>query len=104
MAAKTDKKIHVLIEPADDGIHKFKAVIIGLTFHKQKTVRFGAIKQNGQPFDDYTIHKDKERLQKYIKRHQPREMKFWTLDKEENLTKPSFWSLHLLWNEHADTK
>jgi hypothetical protein len=45
-------------------------------------------------YDDYTIHKDEERMQRYINRHQRREN--WTLSGIET---PGFWSRWLLWNK-----
>ena len=42
-------------------------------------------------YEDYTIHKDIERKNRYIKRtaKQP----------QDNIHSPSFWSLNLLWNK-----
>jgi hypothetical protein len=34
-----------------------------------KKVYFGAIKPNGEPYDDYTITKDDEQKARYLKRH-----------------------------------
>lgn len=42
---------------------------------------------------DYTIHKDPERKQRYINRHQSREN--WT---KSGIDTAGFWSKHLLWN------
>ena len=49
---KTDKKLMAVFD--NDG--------------RKKTVHFGA-KQNGTPMDDYTITKDKEQRERYLKRH-----------------------------------
>ena len=40
---------------------------------RNKTVHFGAIKKDGQPYDDYTITHNKEQRAKYINRHQSKE-------------------------------
>ena len=45
-------------------------------FHNEffkKVVPFGAIKPNGEPYEDYTMHHDKKRRDLYIKRHQKNE-------------------------------
>jgi hypothetical protein len=52
-----------------------------------KTIHFGA-----KGMSDYTIHKDDERKQRYINRHQKRED--WT-----DLGKSGTWSRFLLWQE-----
>ncbi len=38
---------------------------------------------------DFTIHKDEERKQRYIKRHEKNESKFWN---KSGIDTPSFWS------------
>ena len=65
---------------------KLKAVFYDGT-KKLKTVHFGA---NG--YSDYTIHKDPERKQRYIKRHQ----------KNENWgdpMRPGTLAFYILWNK-----
>ncbi len=62
---------------------KFKAVI-----DDSKTVHFGAV-----GYEDYTIHKDPERKQRYITRHEKRES--WG---KEGIDTAGFWSRWLLWN------
>ena len=52
-----------------------------------KTIQFG---QAGA--SDYTLHKDPERRDRYIARHQSREN--WT-----NLDKAGTWSRYILWNQ-----
>jgi hypothetical protein len=54
-----------------------------------KTVYFGHT-----DYQDYTIHKDHERMNKYVTRHQKRED--WT---ENGIGTPGFWSRWLLWNK-----
>ena len=46
-----------------NGVHKFMAV-----FPEGKTVRFGR-----KGYSDYTIHKDAERMKRYLTRHRSRE-------------------------------
>lgn len=62
-----DKPTKVSIVKDDNGIEKMKATFT-LENGKQKIVRFGA-----SGMSDYTIHKDDERKQRYIARHQKRE-------------------------------
>jgi hypothetical protein len=52
-------------------------------------IRFGA-----QAYDDYTTHRDKERLRRYIARHSARES--WS-----NPNTAGFWSRWLLWNKQS---
>ena len=47
---------------------KFKVVVYDKNEDKQKTIHFGA-----KGMSDYTIHKDKERMERYTSRHQKRE-------------------------------
>lgn len=51
------------------------------------TIHFGA-----KGYEDYTIHKDKERKKRYIARHQNKED--WT-----NPNTAGFWSRWLIWNK-----
>ena len=54
-----------------------------------KTVHFGA-----SGMSDYTIHKDSERMGRYIARHKNREN--WT---KSGIKSAGFWSRWLLWNK-----
>jgi len=56
----------------------------------KKTVSFG---QRGA--SDYTIHKDPDRMARYVTRHEKREK--W--DVERGLKTAGFWSRWLLWNK-----
>ena len=56
-----------------------------------KRVYFGAA-----GYSDFTQHKDEERKQRYIKRHEKNESKFWN---KSGIDTPSFWALYLLWNK-----
>jgi hypothetical protein len=65
---------------------KFKkyAVKIG-----NKSINFGDIR-----YDDYTTHKDNDRKNRYIIRHQKREN--WT---KSGIMTPGWWSRFLTWNK-----
>ena len=54
-----------------------------------RKVDFGA-----KGYSDYTLHKDKERLKRYIIRHQKREN--WT---KSGVATAGFWSRWVLWSE-----
>lgn len=54
-----------------------------------KKVHFGA-----SGYEDYTIHKDEERKNRYVKRHKGKEN--WG---KSGLKTPGFWSRWLLWNK-----
>lgn len=54
-----------------------------------KTIHFGAA-----GYSDYTKHKDPERKERYIIRHQKKEN--WT---KSGIQTAGFWSLWLLWNK-----
>lgn len=60
-----------------------------VTFDGKKTIHFGA-----KGMSDFTIHKDKERKQRYINRHKAREN--WT---KSGIKTAGFWSKHILWNK-----
>lgn len=73
-----------------------KYMLIGELDGRKKTVHFGA-----KGMSDYTIHKDPERKERYIKRHQKREAKFWTPHNKKNLFTPSYLTRYLLWGPHT---
>lgn len=75
------------IKPANDNIHKFVATIT-TDEGKDRIVRFGAAGMS-----DYTKHKDPERKERYLKRHEARED--WT---KSGVLTPGFWSRWVLWN------
>jgi hypothetical protein len=54
-----------------------------------KKVSFG-----GAGYEDYTMHKDKERRERYRIRHRK--------DKITDPTKPGFWSWWVLWGESSN--
>lgn len=74
----------VILEPSNKREKKWM-VTIG-----NKTVHFG---QKG--FEDYTIHKDKARMNLYLARHS-RMGEDWT---KTGIKTPGFWSRWLLWSE-----
>lgn len=55
-----------------------------------KTIHFGA-----KGMSDYTIHKDKERMYRYVKRHRGMNENW----KKSGIATAGFWSKHLLWNK-----
>ena len=59
-----------------------------------KTVRFGDVR-----YEDYTIHKDTQRKQRYLARHKKREN--WTIG---GVSTAGFWSRWLLWNKPSVTQ
>ena len=53
----------------------------------KRTIHFGA-----KGYEDYTIHRDKQRKKMYIKRHKKRED--WT-----DIDTAGFWARYILWNK-----
>ena len=74
--------MNIIISKSPKPLKKFVATING-----EKDIYFGAA-----GFQDYTIHKDDERKERYIKLHEKREK--W----QDPLT-PGFYSRWLLWNK-----
>ena len=62
-------------------------------------MRFGGIKSNGDPYEDYTTHHNRDRMILYTKRH-IKERSFWNYT-YDNIFTPSFWSKNLLWNDET---
>ena len=75
------------------GDKKFSAVFFDKEGKKLKTVRFGQFGAS-----DYTQHRDKERMKRYVDRHEKRED--WT---RAGKYTPGFWSKHLLWSKPSFT-
>jgi hypothetical protein len=50
-------------------------------------------------YEDYTMHKDPARKERYIKRHQSNED--WT---KSGIDTPGFWSYHYLWSYPSKTQ
>lgn len=82
---KDIKKIEWKKEPSSSK-YKYKFIF---TFKdgSKKTTRFGA-----KGYSDYTIHKDKERRERYINRHKK------DLDTEDP-TRAGYLSMFILWNK-----
>ena len=74
----------VTLKRATNGIHKFVAI-----FPDGKSVKFGR-----KGYLDYTIHKDAERMQRYLTRHRRREN--WG---RSGRYSAGFWSRWLLWSK-----
>ena len=73
------------VQPANDGVHKYKALF---TNGRDKTTKFGQ-----QGADDYTKTKDKEQRARYIERHD-RGRENWS-----DPTSAGALSRYLLWGE-----
>ena len=71
---------------------KYMVTIIDET-NKSKTIHFGSADH-----EDYTIHKDKERMERYKKRHKTNEN--W---KKSGIKSAGFWSRWVLWNKPSIT-
>ncbi len=74
----------IKLKKAIDKKHKYIVTIDG------KSIKFGAY-----GYSDYTIHKDKERKQRYIMRHSNMG-EDWN---KSGLITKGFWSRWLLWNK-----
>lgn len=77
MNAKSDKDI--IIKPSTRKEKKYMAVV------DNKTIHFGAT-----GYSDFTLHKDPERKQRYLKRHQ---------NDPNTIQSAGFWARNLLWNK-----
>ena len=71
---------------ANDGKHKYYIIT-----KSDKKIYFGQANAS-----DFTIHKDEERKQRYIKRHEKNESKFWN---KSGIDTASFWARFLLWEK-----
>jgi hypothetical protein len=79
------------LKKSTDGKHKYEAIFLNTENNREKTVKFGAIKKNGEPYEDFTTHGDEKRKERYIKRHDKRE------DFENPITAASL-SRYISWN------
>lgn len=80
------------LKECTDKKHKYTVELINKDTNKTKTIHFGAYGMS-----DYTEHKDKERKQRYLERH----------EKNEDWSNPltaGFWSRWLLWNLPTKTQ
>lgn len=78
--------MNIIIKKSSNPDKKFTAII-----DNKKTIHFG-----GKGYEDYTIHKDDERKQRYINRHKKAE------DWSNPLT-AGFYAKHILWNKKTLT-
>jgi hypothetical protein len=86
------KKQEIIFRSLEPSTRKGKKWTVNLSVDgKHRMVHFGAV-QNGKPMSDYTIHKDKSRMEDYTRRHRARED--WT---KSGILTPGFWAKHLLW-------
>lgn len=61
-------------------------------FSDGTTTHFGGINKDGTPYSDFTIHKDQERKERYIKRHEKNEN--W-----DDFKTAGSLAYHILWNK-----
>ncbi|KAL4463811.1 hypothetical protein ABPG74_005748 [Tetrahymena malaccensis] len=73
--------------PSEKDNKKIVVVIYDEKKRKKKTIHFGQV-----GYQDYLQHKDEERKQRYIDRHQANED--WN-----DIFKAGFWSRWILWNK-----
>ena len=74
----------IIVKRARNGVHKFTAF-----FQDGSRVHFGR-----KGYSDYTIHKDPDRMKRYLTRHAKREN--WG---RSGAKTAGFWSRWLLWSE-----
>jgi hypothetical protein len=84
---KEGRRPSIILRPDRDGIHKFK-VSVPKASGLYSTIHFGR-----KGYSDYTKHKDKERMGRYLTRHRKREN--WT---RAGRYTAGFWSRWLLWS------
>ena len=70
-------------------LKKYDIYVINPNSGRIKKVSFG-----GAGYSDYTIHKDKDRRERYRIRHH--------MDKIDDYTSPGFWSWHILWGDSVN--
>lgn len=80
------------ITPSTKEGKKLMAVFINKDTKREKTTHFGA-----KGMSDYTIHKDKERRERYRKRHQ-KDLK------TNDPTRAGYLSMHILWGDSTSLK
>ena len=87
------KKLQIILSKSSNNINKFM-ISINKGEGRTKTIHFGA-----KGYSDYTIHKDSERMKRYISRHKSKEN--WT---KSGIDTKGFWSRWLLWSENNINK
>ena len=70
---------------------KYDVYVENLDTGRIKKISFGA-----RNYEDYTIHKDKERRQRYRDRH--------IHDRIDNCLFPGCWSWHILWGKYTSVE
>lgn len=89
-SSKTSSLKLIKIEKATDGIHKYVAYFE--ENGKEKHTAFGAAKNaKGEPYTDFTIHKDYDHRDLYIQRHRK------DLNTRD-FTRAGSLSMYILWN------
>lgn len=79
----------VILQKSTNPSKKYMVTIKKNAMDRGTKVHFGAV-----GYSDYPTHKDKERMERYIIRHQRREN--W---KKSGISTAGFWSKWLLWNK-----
>jgi hypothetical protein len=79
-------RLNATLRPSPNSRSKWVVVVGGVDGKRSRTIHFGAV-----GYEDYTMHKDPLRKQRYLTRHRSRED--WT-----NVFSAGFWSRWLLWN------
>ena len=79
--------MNIIIKPSSKPDKKYTAVI-----DNKKSILFGAIKENGKSYSDFTQHKDEDRKKRYLARHKKNEQ--W-----DNPLTASFYATNILWNK-----
>lgn len=81
------------LSKANNGKKKYVVEFENPESGRIKRIYFGAIKPDGTPYSDFTMHKDVDRRNRYIERHK----------RNENWSSPysgaGVWSRYLLWGE-----
>jgi len=80
----------VSVDHANDGKHKYVAVFVDAS-GRRKTVKFGA-----HGMDDYTLAKDPEQRERYLKRH--------SKDLLGDPTRAGYLSYYILWGSSTNIK
>ena len=60
---------------------------------RENTIHFGGIKPNGEPYQDFTIHKNPARKERYLKRHSGMHEDY------TNIYTPGALARFILWNK-----
>jgi len=86
-------KITVYLKESENPLKKFKVTVCHPD-GRQRTVHFGGIKENGEKYHDFTIHKNPDAMRQYLKRHAEREN--WAIN---GIDTAGFWARWLLWSK-----